>query len=1064
MSTRRSNVNVAKSKLGNRERHSPRRTKTPSANEVKNKFKFSPKGKRKLDFPFKGKKPGPLTGKLFYLDLNGSRYSNQLKKAIGQLGGTIEEFFRKEVTYLVTSRAECGKSPSSQSTPSPGVPSPITQTRSSSIKNYGTASAMSTDSPQVMDQVPSGTMRGKSIAQRSAGLKKGSTDILTIASTWGVNILHVDHLMNWVSQLMLKTKQQRMTKEKTSPSKRVSQTRLPKVSALRETYIKVEDLGFKYRPIFHEFKLWPEITFCGLNVCPFDPPRGRTSENSVTKRKIGERNVKKLPIHERPKHGYCECCEVRYNDLNMHLRGKQHKEFSKKSSNYTSLDKAIDEGLKIENLLKEVHLKKSSSLLNIDLTQEQSSLSTSCDDTGDSLDDDIFLLSSPRVPPRNRNKVSNPKLPSEENLNNDEKHEKMALVGDVVVGHGSIQETADVSVRSSPTTRKAKNTEPRPNTGAEEMENRKSRPVTRLQKASNLSSPCESKKIELASHKSPNKSKNTIDYLKQSNDYIGGNKGKSTEVGNMEELNNFENLESSTNGTLDNSNAVLGEMKNEDNISPRRSSRTRKSILNSPILGKKENESETKVHLSQKGENDGIEWKNRLRSQTVEEKNNGEQPLKEAKEKSLTSNQNSKFANKCKYSANTKDRKCEERNSGTKRRKRESINKIGDRNQTSVPVSEHNIIENRSNRERENNDMLKNTDNDKSSWKEADRRGRNEEEKLRENREIRCEVGDTDEEMQHSKDSPRLKTPSKKVSNNNFAMCPGALIYEESGTLRSARRRQSAVGDCKLSPITPCNLDGEYSVLSSCSEDIEFLPSGLRIYSSFGSSLGDVYKDINHSVDQIEDGDYENENVFDPKSDAPAGCSEIACSTEMQVSLTFMNVHAISAGCVGKDEGASATTATTKRKRILNEEEESITGRKCKRLSVASDGEQVAQEENGLTLEIGVSDSFRSSVAERVKLNRAICESLLQHDLLVSEGDSPVRPLVGPIGRKRKNVLQSSPFVEITNTGKKRKERAKSESRVRRSVCSVVKQNKNGRSKLLSACLTPNDPFSFDDY
>lgn len=167
---------------------------------------------------------------------------------------------------------------------------------SSSMKNYATASPMSTDSQGVdtQNQVPSGTMRGKSIAQRSAGLKKGSTDILTIASTWGVNILHVDHVINWISQLMLKAKRQRMTKEKTSPSKRVSQTRLPKVATLQETYIKVEDLGFKYRPIFHEFKLWPEITFSGSSVCPFDPPRGRSSENSVSvsKRKNGEESVK----------------------------------------------------------------------------------------------------------------------------------------------------------------------------------------------------------------------------------------------------------------------------------------------------------------------------------------------------------------------------------------------------------------------------------------------------------------------------------------------------------------------------------------------------------------------------------------------------------------------------------------------------------------------------------------------------------------------------------------------------------------------------------------------------
>jgi hypothetical protein len=156
---------------------------------------------------------------------------------------------------------------------------------------------MSTDSPQGLDiqnQVPNGTMRGKSIAQRSAGFKKGTTDILTNASTWGVNILHVDHVMKWISQLMLKAQQQQgaAKRKTTSPSKRVSQTKLPKVVALQETYIKVEDLGFKYRPLLHEFKVWPEITFDSSNVCPFDPPRRRSSENSITKRKNREGTVK----------------------------------------------------------------------------------------------------------------------------------------------------------------------------------------------------------------------------------------------------------------------------------------------------------------------------------------------------------------------------------------------------------------------------------------------------------------------------------------------------------------------------------------------------------------------------------------------------------------------------------------------------------------------------------------------------------------------------------------------------------------------------------------------------
>ena len=156
---------------------------------------------------------------------------------------------------------------------------------------------MSTDSPQGMDtqsQVPKGTMRGKSIAQRSAGLRKGSTDILINAGTWGVKIIHVDDVINWISLLMLTVQaKQETSKQKTaSPSKRVSQTKLPKVIALKETYLKIEDLCFKYRPLVHEFKVWPEITFDSSNVCPFDPRKRRSSGNSFTKGNSGKGSVK----------------------------------------------------------------------------------------------------------------------------------------------------------------------------------------------------------------------------------------------------------------------------------------------------------------------------------------------------------------------------------------------------------------------------------------------------------------------------------------------------------------------------------------------------------------------------------------------------------------------------------------------------------------------------------------------------------------------------------------------------------------------------------------------------
>lgn len=391
-------------KMESRERRSPRvlRTKTPSTNELRKKCKVSPKGKRKLDFPLKG----PLTGKSFYLDLKGDRHSSQLKKAILELGGAIEEFFHKDVKYLVTNRKDVdnGKSPaSSHSAPSPGMPSPFLMTRSSSVKGTAVPSptCMSTDSPQSVEPRQtrvSHHTRGQAICQRvSGGPKRGTTDVLSNANTWGVTVFHIDQVLKWISQLMPKTRQRHSGKQQAaSPStKRAIQGKVPKVVTLRDAYLKVEDLSFKYRPLVHEFKVWPEITFDSSVTCPFDRPRRRSSETNVVKRKsrTEPQSINKPSVQERPKHGYCECCEIRYTDLNAHLKSGQHQNFARTDSNYVSLDKAINEGPTIHDFLNELRRKKTKGCPS---TVDDKYCPSVCDEKMDEVNDDVFLVSSPK--------------------------------------------------------------------------------------------------------------------------------------------------------------------------------------------------------------------------------------------------------------------------------------------------------------------------------------------------------------------------------------------------------------------------------------------------------------------------------------------------------------------------------------------------------------------------------------------------------------------------------------------------------------------------------------------
>lgn len=96
---------------------------------------------------------------------------------------------------------------------------------------------------------------------------------------------------------------------------------------LHPHFVKVEDRSRKYRPEVVEFEEFPYIDFDSpIGSCPF-------------KVKLKDTSVGQAP-KEKPR-GFCECCQVSYNDLNKHLNGEQHQEFARNSQNYAGVDKLI---------------------------------------------------------------------------------------------------------------------------------------------------------------------------------------------------------------------------------------------------------------------------------------------------------------------------------------------------------------------------------------------------------------------------------------------------------------------------------------------------------------------------------------------------------------------------------------------------------------------------------------------------------------------------------------------------------------------------------------------------
>ena len=697
----------------------------------------------------------------------------------------------------------------------------------------------------------------------------------------------------------------------------------------------------------------------------------------------------------------------------------------------------------------------------------------SCESTDDVENEEVFLVSTPRSSRRIKREILDRTPPNKENRNTGKEREKVtSSEHGTDKGYDNVERNESVP-KPRTFTMKTKAMESKSNlasTGANEIESIKTERGTRL---SNYSSTDESKPMSSSS-----KCENSDIVIKTKGDSkdIRRSKRKSTEV--VKESNKSGILQCS-NKTSGNVSMVLKDLDHE--------------FFKSTEKGHKNK-------LQQVGENIEIKSKTKLRSNRNHKntfvKNVSSQSDNAAsskKSEQLNLNSNEEF--QC--SAIIKKDGIKE----TASPKGKSATHLCDINQTSmlekpVPGDNCNDCFIKSPRTKKNNGNVKRNRRSIDDQigahesKEYDQQDCNEKNHSLRRSKRKCNkananFSDNEEDEQQSKDSPlRLQTPPKNVSNeNHFAMCPGALIEVESTfATRSARRRKSAVGSCKLSPISPCNPGGnEYSVRSSCSEDIEFLPSGLRIYSSFGSSLGGVSKDVKDLVDRIgeqfyaDDGDAA-ETRKDVKSETDGEIlrgrtvefsssqfskdvsqkNELVDNNELQVSLTFMNTDAISFAR-GKD---GDFIENIKRKR--NDEDEPTKARKCKRLSVNVDCRPDDKSESGIidTSVSDVIDTYRSSVAERVKLNRALFESLQACSSPIAEP-----PQTYLTGRKRKTVLQSSPFAEITNTCKKRRERTQSERKVKKSTRLMARKNLNERTEHpRSACLIPNDPFSFDDY
>ncbi|XP_063574305.1 protein DBF4 homolog B isoform X4 [Pongo abelii] len=302
-------------------------------------------GKCQKNSPGAGKHP--FSGKSFYLDLPAGKNLQFLTGAIQQLGGVIEGFLSKEVSYIVSSRREVKAE--SSGTRHRGCPSP-SEVRVETSAMVDPKGSHPRPSQKPIDSVP--LSRGKELLQKairnqgsvSGGGSGGSSSLLTNARSWGVRILHVDEMMMHVQQLSLPSlcvkKQEPKKPEGTCPA---AESRTRKVARLKAPFLKIEDESRKFRPFHHQFKSFPEISFLGpKDASPFEALTTLGSMHHTRESKDGEPSprsaVRTMP---RRKKGYCECCQEAFEELHVHLQSAQHRSFALEAHLYAEVDRII---------------------------------------------------------------------------------------------------------------------------------------------------------------------------------------------------------------------------------------------------------------------------------------------------------------------------------------------------------------------------------------------------------------------------------------------------------------------------------------------------------------------------------------------------------------------------------------------------------------------------------------------------------------------------------------------------------------------------------------------------
>ncbi|KAM8935958.1 protein DBF4 homolog A isoform 1-T1 [Lycaon pictus] len=312
--------------------------------QVKNEKNRSMKSMKTDNKPEKYKYK-PLWGKIFYIDLPSVTVSEKLQKDIQDLGGRVEEFLSKDISYLISNKKEAKFAQTlGRISPVPSPESAYTAETTSPHPSHDGSSFKSPDSVCLS--------RGKLLVEKA--IKDHdfipSNSILSNALSWGVKILHIDDIRYYIEQ---KKKELYLLKKSSTSIKDAGKrvgigTQKARTGRLKKPFVKVEDTSQLYRPFYLQLTNMPLINYSIQKPSsPFDvdKPSSIQKQTQVKLRIQTEGNKGggipvQLQLKEKKKKGYCECCLQKYEDLETHLLSEQHRNFAQ-SNHYQVVDDIV---------------------------------------------------------------------------------------------------------------------------------------------------------------------------------------------------------------------------------------------------------------------------------------------------------------------------------------------------------------------------------------------------------------------------------------------------------------------------------------------------------------------------------------------------------------------------------------------------------------------------------------------------------------------------------------------------------------------------------------------------